>query len=461
MNRFLGIRYSLILMLLPLVLVIIILTGLFSAYEARSAITVLANRHIAYKAEELRDFAYSEWETIKSLGLEENLELQEIVEESIFSFSSSLLRERSESIFLFNSDKELIHEISLSQRDSEELSDFELAAFESGWVQFASGSENRVGILFEFTPFNWYFIFSDLSSTFFAEVRNIERNSLIILLVTLLSVIILTPMAVKPIIRHVEDLSATALEITENLDLSRRVQVIPNDETGLLALRFNEMLEALQESNSELEQKRLEEKTAREAAEEQEREALFLLSRISDIRDENTGNHLKRIGLYSSLIGSILELSDKEQDILLHAAPLHDIGKIGVPDSILLKPASLTDEEYLLMKNHTTIGYELLKSSRSLFLRQGAVIALSHHERWDGGGYPSGLKESEIPLYGRIVSIVDVFDALLSERPYKAPIATDKAYEMIASQKGKQFDPDLTDLFLEHFDSFCTIHKNN
>ncbi len=463
MKGFLGIRYSLILMLLPLIVIIIILTSLFSVLEARSAMTLLANRHLAYKSEELRDFAYSEWETIRTLGLEENEELKGIVEESILSFSRSLLRERSESIYFFDSEKNLILELTLESSGSEVSSNLDMTAagFNPGWTSFSSDGEERVGILFEYTPLDWYILFSDMSETFFSEIRNIQKNSLIILLIAIAAVLILTPQSVKPIIRHVEDLSAAALDITENLDLSRRVERIPNDETGLLAERFNSMLEALQQSNVELEEKRREEQEAREAAEAQEREALFLLSRISDIRDENTGNHLKRIGLYSQHVGKLLNLPAEEQDVLLHAAPLHDIGKIGVPDAILLKPARLSDEEYAQMKLHTSIGFELLKSSRSRFLREGGVIAQSHHERWDGSGYPAGLKGEDIPLYGRIVSIVDVFDALLSERPYKKPFTRDKAYELIEAQKGIHFDPALTELFLANFKIFCEMHRDN
>ncbi|MDC7231666.1 MAG: HD domain-containing protein [Spirochaetales bacterium] len=460
MNKFIGIRYSLILMLLPLVIIIVVLTGVFSIYESRSALTVLANRHIAFKAEELRDFSYSEWETLKSLSLENNAELQAAAKESIISYSRSLLRNKSEKVFIFNEQNDLIWEMSLSENlvagESEVSTDKDLSS--SGWLRFTSDEEERVGILFDFEPFGWSIIFSDLDESFFAEIRNIERNSVIILIVSILAVLILTPLSLSRIVGHIEDLSRTAIEITESRDFSRRVNIESSDETGQLAEKFNAMLETLQDSNKQLEIKSRNEREARKAAEDQEREALFLLSRISDIRDENTGNHLKRIGVLSELMGKLLGLSEKEQEILLKSAPLHDIGKIAVPDSILLKPGKLTEEEFDVIRTHTTTGYKLLHASRSIYLQRGAVIARSHHEKWDGTGYPEGLSGENIPLYGRIVSLVDVFDALLSERPYKKSHSYEETYELIQSQKGKHFDPSLVDLFTRNSETFMKTY---
>ena len=141
----------------------------------------------------------------------------------------------------------------------------------------------------------------------------------------------------------------------------------------------------------------------------------------------------------------------------MNGSRLHDIGKIAIPDSILLKPAALTPEEFETIKAHTVLGYDLLKGSRSEILAEGAIIALTHHERWDGTGYPRGLAGDEIPVAGRIVSIVDVFDALISERPYKRAWTSERALSYISEKRGTQFDPALVDIFVGNFELFATI----
>ena len=214
------------------------------------------------------------------------------------------------------------------------------------------------------------------------------------------------------------------------------------------------MLKALHEDRILLKQKSLEEAKARKRAEEQEQEAIYLLGRVSDIRDEGTGLHLKRIGELSMLLGRLLGLDQNQQELLYKSSPLHDIGKIGISEAILLKPAKLTTEEISIMKEHAKIGYDLLKGSKSAFLQKGAEIALTHHERWDGRGYPSGLKGTEIPIFGRIVSIVDVLDALLSDRPYKKAWSAEDVFSYITEQRARHFDPELVDLVTGNFTAF-------
>jgi len=141
------------------------------------------------------------------------------------------------------------------------------------------------------------------------------------------------------------------------------------------------------------------------------------------------------------------------------AAPMHDIGKIGIPDAILLKKGKLNDWEWDVMKKHTTIGYEILKDSSSELLQMAALVALDHHERWDGTGYPNGKKGEEISLWGRITSVADVFDALLSKRPYKEPWSLEKTVEHMNSLKGKQFDPQLVELFFSDLDEVMKIRE--
>ncbi len=179
-----------------------------------------------------------------------------------------------------------------------------------------------------------------------------------------------------------------------------------------------------------------------------EKETLMRLARAGEHKDYDTAMHLQRMSLYSRAIAETIGLSDEEAEIIELAAPLHDIGKIGIPDSILLKKGDLDDQELKLMRKHPIIGYEILQDSPSKYLQKGSEIALAHHERFDGSGYPYALKGTDIPLSARIVAIADVFDALTSVRPYKEAWSMDKALEYIRDESGKHFDPDLVKVML-------------
>jgi len=181
-------------------------------------------------------------------------------------------------------------------------------------------------------------------------------------------------------------------------------------------------------------------------------EILDRLALAAEYRDDDTQEHARRIGRTCALIALALGLPDEEIEVIGRAAPLHDIGKIGVPDTILRKPGPLTASEFERIKTHPRIGAEILAGSRSTVLRLAEEIALSHHERWDGQGYPQGLSGEEIPLAGRMVAIADVFDALTHERPYKRAWPVDEALREIADQAGHQFDPAIADAFagLDH-----------
>jgi len=181
-------------------------------------------------------------------------------------------------------------------------------------------------------------------------------------------------------------------------------------------------------------------------------EILSRLALAAEYRDDDTQQHAWRIGQACALLALEVGVPGQEVELIRRAAPLHDIGKIGIPDSILLKPGKLTDGEFEQVKRHTTIGAEILSGSQSPLLRLAERIALTHHERWDGRGYPCRLSGEEIPLVGRIAAIADVFDALTHERPYKRAWPVAQAAAEILSQKGRQFDPRLVDAFatLDH-----------
>ena len=180
---------------------------------------------------------------------------------------------------------------------------------------------------------------------------------------------------------------------------------------------------------------------------QREQETILKLAKAGEYRDEETGNHVIRMAKYSKIIANQMGLNKLECDDLEHAAQMHDIGKIGIPDRVLLKPGRFEPEERAIMQNHTTIGYEILSGSQSKYMQMGAIIALNHHERFDGTGYPNKLVGTEIPLIARIVSVADVFDALLSVRPYKKAWPLEDVITFLKNNSGTQFDPKCVDAF--------------
>jgi putative two-component system response regulator len=177
-------------------------------------------------------------------------------------------------------------------------------------------------------------------------------------------------------------------------------------------------------------------------------ETIHRLSKAAEYRDEDTGAHIQRMSRYSAAIAASLGLNQIVCERILYAAPMHDIGKIGIPDHILLKPGPLDDAEWVIMRQHTVFGGRILEGSDQGFIRLAEVIAMTHHEKWDGSGYPRGLKGEKIPLVGRIVAVADVFDALMSKRPYKEPFPLDKSLKIIQEGRGAHFDPQVVDAFM-------------
>ncbi|CAM8651738.1 COG3437 Response regulator containing a CheY-like receiver domain and an HD-GYP domain [Comamonadaceae bacterium] len=190
---------------------------------------------------------------------------------------------------------------------------------------------------------------------------------------------------------------------------------------------------------------------------QRERDTVFRLCKAAEYRDPETGAHILRMAHYSQLIAKKMGLTQDQQELLLEAAPMHDIGKVGITDNILLKPGRLDAAEFEIMKQHAAFGYELLKNSNSRVLQAGAEIALGHHEKFDGSGYPQGLKGEAIPIFSRIVAVADVFDALTSERPYKKAWSLEEAVDFLNAGSGTHFDPQCVQAFLDGFDEVLEI----
>jgi len=234
-----------------------------------------------------------------------------------------------------------------------------------------------------------------------------------------------TDFLIKPLDEH-----ETRARCSNLLDL-RRHKIVLSDQARVLQYQVDKSISEIHE---------------------RELETLSKLAKAGEFRDRTTGNHLTRMGKYSGLIASTLGLGVESVHVLTVAAPMHDIGKIGIPDAILLKGGPLTPEELNHMRTHPRIGYDILKGSPSKYLSMGAIIALGHHERFDGTGYPNGLHREDIPIVARVVAVADVFDALVSQRPYKHAWNIEDAVTYLQTQRGKHFDPVCVDAFVSRLD---------
>jgi putative two-component system response regulator len=194
------------------------------------------------------------------------------------------------------------------------------------------------------------------------------------------------------------------------------------------------------------------ERKRREQLREAHHETIIRLAVAAEYRDDNTGAHLQRISRYAEMIARNLGLPPNQVELIRLASPMHDIGKIGIPDHILLSKQELTEQEFKMMKTHPEIGYKILKDSQSSLLKMSAVIAFAHHERYDGSGYPIGLSSTDIPLPARIVAVADVFDALTTSRPYKKSYTIDESIKMMAKEVGSHFDPKVFEAFTRGID---------
>ena len=228
------------------------------------------------------------------------------------------------------------------------------------------------------------------------------------------------------------------------------------------AMTRKRQLQRLQHSDMRHQKKQMRSQTA--AVLRAHEETIHLLVRAADQRDTETGNHIKRVGLYSARLAAVYGLDQNEVDLIRLAAPMHDVGKIGIPDNVLRKPGALTDEERHIMETHTLLGAEMLSGSQSPVICKAREIALCHHERWDGRGYPRGIAGEEIPLAARIVAVADVYDDLTQDHNYRSVMLEPRALEVLRAGRGKQFDPRLIDLatsLTRDFQLIAAVHPDD
>ncbi len=236
------------------------------------------------------------------------------------------------------------------------------------------------------------------------------------------------------------------LEIkNQSLELANNQLLLEKAQLKAYADDFSTVYNQLQESYSRLEQANY--------------ETIYRLSLAAEFRDGDTAGHLSRISEYTAVIARNMGMDDEKVTNLKHASALHDIGKLGVSDQVLFKPGKYTDDEFEEMKKHTYIGHLILRNSESELLQLGEIIAYTHHEKWNGSGYPRGLKQGEIPLEGRIVAIADVFDALTMKRVYKPAFTRDKVMEIMSEGRGHHFDPEIFDVFMSNINEIETLSE--
>lgn len=441
------IKIKLIVVVLPILVAFLVIAGMSGAYITRSAVTRLALRNLAFKAEQLSVYAHNQWKLLEKFGYSSRPDFVRAGERAIASFADAVIRSGTEVVAALDGEGKIVFAFGIAIPPGTVPV---IRSRESGALTLEWDDAVYLGISRQLEDFGWNILVAEAEDSLFGEIRTITRRILLVILgagaATTFVLLFLAVALTAPIHRASE---AMEYVIREN-DLSHRVPVEYDDEIGSLAGTFNLMMEELERSYRRITSIAVREAEARIVVADRERESLRLLGKAADFKDHETGEHIVRVGRYARLFGNLLGLDEDSCNILYNSAPLHDVGKIGIPDQILLKPGPLDEEERRVMEGHTVIGHRILSDSRSPFLREGAVIALSHHERWDGTGYPHRLSGEAIPLFARILAVVDVFDALTSERPYKKEWEFDRAADWVEGEGGRAFDPRLVRLFRDN-----------
>ena len=282
-----------------------------------------------------------------------------------------------------------------------------------------------------------------------AMVTRARRELMLVTAALLAMVVLSTVFLMRRLLRPVAELQR-GLERIGRGDLDTPMHLKDRTELGQLAETVNEMAMQVKDSQKAMLAKDLE-------IIETQAEVIHTLGEVVENRSHETANHTVRVGQYAYLLATLAGLNEKEARLLQQAAPMHDIGKIGIPDAVLNKPGSYNDEEREIMKQHAAIGFSILARSKRDVLQAAAVVAHQHHERWDGTGYPRGLAGFDIHIFGRIVAIADVFDALSFDRVYRKALSQSKVLEIMRTGHGTQFDPHLLDLFMGNMNEFVVL----
>jgi HD-GYP domain-containing protein (c-di-GMP phosphodiesterase class II) len=447
------------LLVMPLLVAGIVATAFLSTSAATTGIANMAVRLMLFKTNELEKQMYGQWDLLVRNGFADEPEYIEASKLTVGSYAHSLAQSRTELVFAVNGSGETTlatRPLSFSPEELERVNQLR-ASGQEGWVEFTLDGRRMVGEALSFEPFDWYVVVADERTAVFREVRNAAVSAAIVLGVPLLIGVGVLLLFSRHLAQPLREITVHIDQVTRSGEFSRPLEVDRSDEVGLLARRFNYMASTVVSARKRLTDFATVTTVARNRAAAGELETLEVLGRAAEQRDHETAAHVLRVGRYAQFLGSLAGLDNRQTELLLYAAPLHDVGKIGIPDSILLKKGKLTDDEFAVVKTHTTIGFRILQDSRSEYLQAGATIAMYHHEWFDGSGYPNGIAGTDIPLFARIVGVVDTFDAVTTDRPYKKGWTLQQAMEVLEAESGTHLDPELARAFIENADAVREI----
>ena len=300
------------------------------------------------------------------------------------------------------------------------------------------------------TPQKIVIVLEENEDVFLNELRQYENIFFVALMVGALVIGLIAYYFVDKLLKPIEDLSSLVEHITKTQNYAQSIVVKGKDEVAKLAKAFDTMLHGIVSALNE------NAKLTKEI-EDTQREVVFTMGAIGESRSKETGNHVKRVAEYSKLLAVSYGLDEEEAELLKQASPMHDIGKVAIPDAVLNKPGRFNAEERLIMDTHAQLGYDMLHHSERPLLKAAAIVAHQHHEKYDGSGYPQGLQGEGIHIYGRITAVADVFDALGSDRVYKKAWDDERIFSLFKEERGKHFDPKLIDLFFENLEHFLKI----
>ena len=460
--RRISLRLKFLMVILPVLISSLVISSYLSSLIHKKSLIKTGIEFTGYKAEQLTEYSNQQWSFLVNNSLSENSDYLAAVKETVKLYAESMITKDDEIILAVNKDGNIefsTKQISVSNDEIKSL--LPEMQEDSRWLDIKLSGIKRTGLYFYYSPFNWHvFIIRD-ADKFYSTISEINMQQMIIIAVSLFSSVFLITLLVRYMTRPLKKIADEVTSWDGRFKNLKQIEIDFPDEIGELAFEFNLMSSKLKKSYYKLKEFADHESAAREEVFSREMETLEVLGSASDYRDPETGAHIIRVGHYSKMLASCLREDKDAQDLIFMASPLHDIGKLGIPDTILLKPGRLTSDEFEIMKTHTKIGYDILKNSKSWYLRAGGEIALTHHEKYDGSGYPSGLKGNSIPLFGRIVCVADVFDALTSKRPYKDPWPLQKAFDFLESESGKSFDPVITSYFIENRELVESIFYEN
>ena len=460
--RRISLRSKFLMVILPVLIGSFVISSYFSSLIHKQSLIKTGIEFTGYKAEQLTEYSNLQWSFLVNNALTGNMDYLETVKETIKIYAVSMITKADEIIIAVDDDGNIDFSTKKIDLYEDERDSLPLDLKDGSiWTDITLSGVKRTGLCFYYSPFKWHvFILRD-SDKFYSTISAINRQQYVVFLVSLIISVFLIILLIRymtgPLRKIVDEVTSWDGRF-KNLE---QIEIDYPDEIGELAFEFNLMSSKLKKSYYKLKEFADHESEARKEVFSREMETLEVLGSASDYRDPETGAHIIRVGHYSKMLASCMREDKDAQNLIFMASPLHDIGKLGIPDAILLKPGRLTEEEFEIMRTHTKIGYDILRNSKSWYLRAGGEIALTHHEKYDGSGYPSGLKGKNIPLFGRIVCVADVFDALTSKRPYKEPWPLQKAFDFVESESGKSFDPEIAEYFIANRSKVELIYSEN